>query len=200
MKKLLILTTLFLSACISHEQSPSIKYYNLSADTSSEQSATLSKTAVKLMSTSVNPQFNTTNFVYRTGDNQYQTDSYLQFLTAPYQQIYQYLLNSLSSNDNFNLISSNSLDTASYTLQTDVDQFYIDYQDKRSPFVNVSMKVTLYKNNKGKFDPVATQSFTDHVDIPSNDPNNIVDAYDKALSDISAQLKTFVQTNLTTKS
>ena len=193
MKKLtLLLSCLFLSACVSGKDTPNISYYSLENATQSVPSDTASETVVRVMPVSIVPQYSVKNFIYRTGETNYVSDPYRQFHLAPSLQITQYLTNAMQDELDVTIVSADSLLIANYVVQFDVSKLYADYQNKNAPEAMTSISALLYYVTPTRTAKIGEEIFSAQQAIAPNDAKSLIKGYNKNLTAISNEADTWI--------
>jgi uncharacterized lipoprotein YmbA len=192
MKKLFILSTLLLNACMNSAPAPTTQYFSLYSSDITQSQTNTNAIQIRLIPISVNQQFNSSHFVFRTNKHQYKTDPYNQLMTTPSEQIYQYVLGQMSQQEKFRLVATNNLTTSRYLLQLDIEKLYSDFQDPASPFSTITVTATLYQNNNGDFELAARKQFTEFADISSSQAIDVIAGYDTMLQKVNNDLIEFI--------
>lgn len=195
---ILALCATSLAACVSSQPTLPIETFALPASTA--PTSTVTSNAILFVSpANIAPQFSNFSFMYRISDTQYLTDPYRQFLSAPNIQISNYLQNQLSRSVNATVIGPNSLLTANVVLQENINALYADYRDKIAPVAVLDITFTLYQLNNGKAVQVGTLALRENTPVAPNDPNALLQGYQKDLDKMLPKLSGFLRKQLTSE-
>ena len=129
--------------------------------------------------------------VYRTGQFEYESDFYSEFLVSPAAMITERTRNWLSGSGLFKRV----LDIASqidptHTLEANITALYGDLRDKTSPVARMEVRFFLLKAQAGEEPiPVFGQTYESSVGIESEGPEGLLDALDRCLIDILSDLE-----------
>jgi len=179
-----------LSGCGSR-QAYNKKYYVLSATRQSQPTGAQTDLILEVRRFTVDSAFAGKGLVYRTGQFEYESDFYSEFLVSPSAMITEKTRNWLSGSGLFKRV----LDVASqidptHTIEGNVTALYGDLRDKASPHAKMEMRVFLLKAQAAE-EPAAIfgQTYRFSVDIESEGPEGLVEALDRCLANILSNLE-----------
>lgn len=195
MTRILLITlfSLTLASCVSHEKTPATNHYALDVseiDYNIEQSRTFP--TLRVMPATIDPRYSSKGFVYKQSTNNYSTDPYNQFVTAPNLQISQYVMNHLYGSINAQVIDSDNLMLANYILQLNIESLYSDYTDTSHPFAKTAITATLYKITNGEARVVEQKRFSASNPTEKNNPATLIETYNLNLDEINSDMVTMI--------
>lgn len=179
-----------LSGCGS-QQAYDKKYYVLSATRQAQPAGTETDIILEVRRFTIDSAFAGKGLVYRTGQFEYESDFYSEFLVSPSAMVTEKTRNWLAGSGLFKRV----LDTASqieptHTIEGNITSLYGDLTDKSSPRGIMEMRVFLLEAQAGGEPiPVFGQIYTSSVSIESEDPEGLVEALDRCLTNILSALE-----------
>ncbi len=190
------LLTMLVTACASHKSMPATETFSLPVTTITKTSAELHQPIIRMMPTTIAPQFANNFFVYRISASQYLTDPYRCFLISPNAEATNYLEHQLAPSINGSLVTANNLTSAKYILQTNIAELYGDYQNKLHPTAVVSIEFTLYSSTNGEISQLGSTRLRQTSPIKANDPSSLMTGYAKDFNLLSQQASLFINRQL----
>lgn len=179
-----------LSGCGSR-QAYDKKYYVLSATRQVQPSGAQMDLILEVRRFTIDSAFAGKGLVYRTGQFEYESDFYSEFLVSPSAMITEKTRNWLSGSGLFERV----LDIASqidptHTLEANITALYGDLRDKSSPQAKMEIRFFLLKVQAAEEPvPVFGQTYTSSVGIESEGPEGLVEALDRCLANIMSDLE-----------
>ncbi|KPK42708.1 MAG: hypothetical protein AMJ65_07250 [Phycisphaerae bacterium SG8_4] len=167
------------------------KYFLLSAVRQAQPTAAQTDIVLDVRRFTIDSAFAGKGLVYRTGQFEYESDFYSEFLASPAAMITEKTRNWLSGSGLFKRV----LDTASqadptHTLAANITALYGDFRDKTSPQAKMELRVFLLKAQAGEESiPVFGQTYESAVGIESEGPEGLVEALDRCLANILSNLE-----------
>lgn len=167
------------------------KYYVLNATRQAQPTGVETDITLEVRRFTIDSAFAGKGLVYRTGQFEYESDFYSEFLVSPSVMITEKTRNWLSGSGLFKRV----LDIASqidptHTMEGNITAFYGDLRDKSSPQATMEMRVFLSKAEAGEEPvPVFGQTYESSVAIESKGPEGLVEALDRCLANILASLE-----------
>jgi len=184
---------LLLSACLSPQKLPETKTYNLSFPSNQGAQINTHKMPIRLLPVTIATPYAKRNFVYRQGTHEYTTAPYQQFISSPSDLFTQYFTQALNASKNVAVLGVSALEDSDYTLQLQVTALYADYQHPKSPHAITKLTAYLYQKEKGNMRLLKQQSFAYQTPIQTNDPDSLVNGYQKNLQAIAGKLEGFLR-------
>ncbi|MBC8216901.1 MAG: membrane integrity-associated transporter subunit PqiC [Planctomycetes bacterium] len=179
-----------LSGCGSR-QAYNKKYFLLSATRQAQPAGIQTDLVLEVRRFTIDSAFAGKGLVYRTGQFEYESDFYSEFLVSPAAMITEKTRNWLSGSGLFKRV----LDTASqidptHTLEANITALYGDLRDKSSPQAKMEMRVFLLKAQAAE-EPILVfgQTYKSSVGIESEGPEGLVEALDRCLANILSNLE-----------
>lgn len=167
------------------------KYYVLDATRQAQPTRTETDIILEVRRFTIDSAFAGKGLVYRTGQFEYESDFYSEFLVSPSAMVTEKTRNWLSGSRIFKRV----LDIASqidptHTIEGNITALYGDLRDKSSPQATMEMRVFLLKAEAGE-EPVHVfgQTYKSSVDIESEGPEGLVEALDRCLANILSDLE-----------
>ncbi len=179
-----------LSGCGS-QQAYDKKYYVLSATRQGQPTRTETDITLEVRRFTIDSAFAGKGLVYRTGQFEYESDFYSEFLVSPSAIVTEKTRNWLAGSELFKRV----LDTASqidptHTMEGNITALYGDLTDKSSYRGIMEMRVFLLKAQAGAEPiPVFGQTYRASVAIESEGPEGLVEALDRCLANILSNLE-----------
>ena len=112
-----------------------------------EKSPVTIDAALKIRSCLVSEPFDGRSLIYRTGSVQYEQDHYNLFLTSPDEQLTGILRVWFQDSGLFRSVETQTL-PSEYTLESQVDNLYADFQNKAVPIAVMQMHAMLSNYDK----------------------------------------------------
>jgi uncharacterized lipoprotein YmbA len=129
--------------------------------------------------------------VYRTGEFEYQSDFYNEFLTSPAAMITDKARNWLAESELFRtVLDAASLAEPTHLMEGNITALYGDFRDETSPEAVMEMRVFLLKTEGARaILPVFGRTYRSTADIESENPQDLVKALNACLEDILSSLE-----------
>ncbi len=168
------------------------KYYVLGATRQTQPTGVETDLTLEVRRFTIDSAFAGKGLVYRTGQFEYESDFYSEFLVSPSAMITEKTRNWLSGSGLFKRV----LDTASqidptHTMEGNITALYGDLRDKSSPQAKMEIRIFLLKVQAGEEPvPVFGQTYKSSVGIESEGPEGLVEALDRCLTNILSNLET----------
>ena len=179
-----------LSGCGSR-QAYNKKYYVLGAIRQVQPTGAQTDLVLEVRRFTIDSAFAGKGLVYRTGQFEYESDFYSEFLVSPSAMITEKTRNWLSGSGLFERV----LDIASqidptHTLEANITARYGDLRDKSSPQAKMEIRVFLLKVQAGEEPvPVFGRTYKFSAGIESEGPEGLVEALDRCLANILSNLE-----------
>jgi ABC-type uncharacterized transport system auxiliary subunit len=139
----------------------------------------------------IDPAFSTKSLTYRTGEFEYESDFYNEFLISPDAMITEKVRNWLSESG----LSRRVLDPGSYVESTHVIEgnviaLYGDFRDKSSPTAVMEIRVFLLEMKTIKEPTIIFgKTYKSSVALESKGPESLVRALDRCLVEILTDME-----------
>jgi len=167
------------------------KYYVLDVVRQAEPIRTDAESILEVRRFTIDSAFGGKGLVYRTGEYEYESDFYSEFLVSPAAMITDKTRNWLSGAGLFGtVLDVGSQVDATHVVEGNITALYGDFRDKSSPKAIMEMRVFLLKAEAGgESVPVFAEKYRISVGIESEGPEALIKALDKCLEDILSSLE-----------
>jgi ABC-type uncharacterized transport system auxiliary subunit len=147
---------------------------------------------VTVRSVTVSPLFIKHSFVYRTGPQAYETDSYASFMVAPSQAIAIAVRAHLLSSGRFqDVVDSGSRVRADKAVDLHVSELYGDFSQSGQPVAVLSMRITFFDGNATKSrEPLLQKDYARRVPLREKTAAAVMAGWDTALGEIITEAAT----------
>ena len=186
----LFVWSVMLSGCGSR-QAYNKKHYVLSATRQAQPTRAETDIVLEVRRFTVDSAFAGKGLVYRTGQFEYESDFYCEFLVTPSAMVTEKTRNWLSGSGLFKrVLDTTSQTDPTHTMEANITALYGDLTDKSAPQATMEMRVFLLKAQAGA-EPVGVfgQTYQSSVSIESEDPEGLVEALDRCLANILSNLE-----------
>ena len=128
--------------------------------------------------------------VYRTGDMEFETDYYNQFLVRPEDMVVDHVYACFSKRGIFkDVIRRDSLFDAEYELETHIVSLYGDFSEETSFKAVMELEFTFVDIRGEKAKVVFEKTYRSEVPFDSRDARELVKSYGQCLEDILGQVQ-----------
>lgn len=139
----------------------------------------------------IDSAFSGKNFVYRTGELEYETDFYHEFLVSPAAMIREATRNWLAQSNRFvRVVDAGGHVEPTYALEANIIGLYGDVRDKDAPKAVMELRVFLLKV-EGSRDPVVLhgQVYSATREASTADPDGLAAGFNACLQTILGELE-----------
>lgn len=139
----------------------------------------------------IDSAFNGKGLVYRTGEFEYESDFYNEFLVSPSAMITEKARTWLSESGLFKrVLDPGSQIDPTHIIEGNITSLYGNFRDKASPTAVMEIRIFLLKVNPGK-DPsfVFGNTYKSSVALESKGAEDLVSAFDSCLTEILTNLE-----------
>jgi uncharacterized lipoprotein YmbA len=137
----------------------------------------------------VSTLFDHAGFVYRTGEDTFATDFRFEWFAPPGSVLREAVVDWLDEASPFASVERGSLAGADWLLETDVDRFYADRRDPAAPAVVLAGRFRLLDLRGTRSRRAFSQSFDEREPAGAGTPQELVDAWGRALERALATLE-----------
>jgi uncharacterized lipoprotein YmbA len=179
-----------LSGCSSTE-TYSKNYYVLNADRQTEPAGTQTDCILEVSRFTIDSAFSGSGLVYRVGESQYESDFYNEFLASPSAMITDTTRNWLSTSRLLmRVLDPGSQIDPTHLIEGNITALYGDFRDRSSPKATIEVRLFLLKTETGD-EPLAVfgKTYKSSINITSEDPEGLVEAYGRCLQKILSTLE-----------
>ena len=167
------------------------KYYVLDVVRQAEPIRTDAESILEVRRFTIDSAFAGKGLVYRTGEFEYKSDFYNEFLVSPAAMITDKTNNWLAESGLFGTVPDvGSLVDPTHVIEGNITALYGDFRDSSSPKAVMEMRLFLLKAKAtGESTPIFGKTYRATIDIESKIPQDLVKAFDKCLEDILISLE-----------
>lgn len=179
-----------LSGCDSR-QAYNKKYYVLSATRQAESIEIETDFILEIRRFTIDSAFAGKGLIYRTGQFEYESDFYSEFLISPSAMVTEKTRNWLSGSGLFKrVLDIGSQIDPTHIIEGNITALYGDLRDESSPKAIMEIRVFLLKAGAGE-EPVLVfgQKYKASANIEPDGPEGMVEALDRCLEKILSSLE-----------
>jgi ABC-type uncharacterized transport system auxiliary subunit len=177
------------TGCLPSSNYPDRHQYLLTVRMPAKQKAKSSSKVLLVNDTTIVPQFNNTNFVYRTDSVHYLSDYYHVFFIQPANMINQLALQYLSTTGLFHYVTdSSSIIKPNYLLDSKVLALYADYRNKNNPKAVIAIKFILFSDHNHQTKIILNKTFREAIPLQTKNSESLIKAWNVGLTRILRQL------------
>ena len=186
-----VLVCLVLVSGCGSRQTYDKKHYILKAVRHGDSIQTEIGSILEVRRFTIDSAFAVKSLVYRTGEFEYESDFYNEFLVSPAAMITDKTRNWLAESGLFGTVPDvGSLVDPTHVIEGNITALYGDFRDMSSPKAVMEMRFFLLKvKTTGESTPIFGKTYQATVDIASENPQDLVEAFDKCLEDILTSLE-----------
>ena len=179
-----------LSGCGSR-QAYNKKYYIFNAIRQEESFKAKEDGILEVRHFTIDSAFNGKGLVYRTGEFEYETDFYNEFLVSPSAMITEKARTWLSESGLFKrVLDPGSQIDPTHIIEGNITELYGDFRDKSSPMAAMKIRVFLLEIISG-IEPVIVigKTYKSSIALESRSAEDLVGAFDRCLAEILAKVE-----------
>lgn len=139
---------------------------------------------LSLPSPEVAAAFDRIAFVYRTGENTFDTDPYAQLLAPPRELLGEALRGHLQASGLFQDVSRSSR-SADLVARVTVTEMYGDFRRSEAPAAVLALRVIVVRPGRS-VEPLLSRSYSRSIPIPARRPGALAAGIDRAVTEIAA--------------
>lgn len=191
----LILPALFLlNGCLRLEKPyPQKNSYRLEAPPETITQQPLSNRVLQMSKFDSAPAYRSKGFIYRTGEQTWQSDYYHQFFTSPAGMITEQCRRWLQETGLFNQINQSGYPPPTDLLQGRIVALYGDYRPGHQPMAVLELRLTLINETSSPAQTVLDRPYRRSLPLADNNRTTLVNAWSEALTDILREFAMQVQ-------
>lgn len=173
-------------------------YYILNASRQKESAGTRTDSILGVSRFTIDSAFSGSGLVYRVGESEYESDFYHEFLASPSAMVTDAVRNWLSTSRLFmRVLDSGSQVDPTHIIEGNITALYGDFRDTSSPKATIEVRLFLLKTETGDEPlPVFGKTYKASINIVSEDPEGLVEAYGRCLEKILSTLESDLATRL----
>ena len=165
---------------------PSRHYYAFTATPTTILPAKTNGPALKIRPFQINPLYAGKNFVYRSGDSQYEGDFYHAFFARPADQITAVTKEWCLASGKFASIDATA--QPQFYLDGNIEALYGDFRPNQPPLAVLSITFYLFADKADGSTLVFTKSYRRQITIDDNTAENLIAGWNTALLEILGEL------------
>lgn len=186
----ILLVVTLLAGCAPKKSFPDKRYYVLDASRPRGASSPAKDVVLSVRRLRVSPRYERKGLVYRTGELNYESDFYNEFLISPSAILTQEVRQWMEASHLFrNVVASASHMAVSYILEGNVTALYGDYRDAGSPKAVLEMQFFLISDISVETEVAFQRDYREEVPLKETSPEALVDGWNEALGQILAALE-----------
>ena len=184
----ILLVVTLLAGCAPEKSFPDKKYYVLDTSRPRGASSPAKDAVLSVRRLRVSPRYERKGLVYRTGELNYESDFYNEFLISPSDLLTQEVRQWMEASGLFqSVVASASHMEISYVLEGNVTALYGDYRE--SPKAVLAMQFFLISDISVETEVVFQGDYGEEVSLTATSPETLVDGWNEALGQILAALE-----------
>ncbi len=181
-----IIISNFSCSSILKKEYPQKKYFIITPYYEKATSSLYKTNNIKTLRVKISSFFEGKNFVYRQGENSYESDYYNEFLVFPAYNLNESISKWFSKSNPSETPSFESQDTT-YLLTVIIESMYVDFRDEKNPKTNWEITFILQKNNEQNI--LFKKDYQIETRIDKITPENIIKSWNNGLTEILIQLQ-----------
>jgi ABC-type uncharacterized transport system auxiliary subunit len=180
---------LILAGC--GDQAYDKNYYLLGATRQAESIKTETNHLLEIRRFTIDSAFNGQGFVYRTGQFEYESDFYNEFLISPSAMVTEKTRNWLSGSGLFKkVLDVGSQIDPTHILEGNIMALYGDFRDSASPEAIIEIRIFLLRAQANQeLVPLFGKTYKSSVAMESKGPEALVQSLDRSLEGILSNLE-----------
>jgi hypothetical protein len=180
--------TLMVLGCA--QSAPRGSSYVLSATRQGEPALARGAAILEVRRFSIDAEFATRGLVYRTGEFEFETDSYHEFLISPALMITERTRNWLSRSGLFDqVLVPGSRVEPTHTLEGDIVALYGDLRDPAAPVAVMELRCFLVADEKSAQNGVFARNYKSVKPLQVDSTDGLLEAFDACLVEILTDLE-----------
>ena len=196
-----IIAALTVAGCVSVKQNyPEKRYFALRAakpQKPRQADSQKDKPIVRIRPFRISPGYEGRGLVYRTGDLEFMSDFYNEFLISPSLMFTDFFRERLSGSGIFQaVIDSPSQVLPDYVLEGAVNSLYGDFRNEESPKAVMEIQLFLINASKSKSAIELQRSYKQEIALTDNSPDSLVQGWNRGLTTIIEEFEASLKTRL----
>ncbi len=171
---------------ILRKEYPQKKYFIITPNYEKATDSLFKINNIKTLKVKISPFFEGKNFVYRQGENSFESDYYNEFLVFPAYNLNESISKWFSKSNPSEAPSFEFQDTT-YLLTVIVESMYVDFRDEKNSKTNWEITFILQKNNEQNI--LFKKDYQLETKIDKVIPENIIKSWNNGLTEILIQLQ-----------
>lgn len=182
----LLLCCIILHSCVSIKSDQVEKqYYHFKADISDNPVFFNQGHPLVFKPFTIDPAFDSHEFIFRTDANRYRFDYYNEFINSPAMLISDKLSQLIYTSDSFQPVSLDRKENTPYRLSGRIIQLYGDVQNPRIPKAVIKIRLSLERKHGQQFKHVMDKTYKSAQVIFSQMPDHLIQGWQTGISQIA---------------
>jgi cholesterol transport system auxiliary component len=201
-KPFTVLAVLLLAAgCVQLNKTyPEKRFYSLALTRAGEQAASPSDKILRVRRFLVAPQFEGREFVYRTGNLQYESDYYNEWFVSPGALLTEETFNWLAASGLFHaVLDGGSTIEESVMLEGYVTALYGDFREAPAPKAVLELRIHVIEADGRRPRILFHQSYRQAITVADESPGSLVKGWNSDLEQILSAVEEDLRQALVTK-
>jgi cholesterol transport system auxiliary component len=174
-----------------------VSYFMIDVSRVDEPAAVSSGRVLVVRRFEIASRFRSAQLIYRTGESQFEADSYNQFMSRPEQTISEQTRIWLSSSGLFaSVVNRGSLAEAGYDLEANITSLYGDFRNRDAAKAVMAIHFFLIDSSGRTAEVVFDKPYEVGVPLANSTAADLVVAYKNALTKILQNLETDLRVKL----
>jgi uncharacterized lipoprotein YmbA len=167
------------------------RFYVLRAARPSGSTATETDCILEIRRLTIDSAFGGKGLIYRTGQFEYESDFYNEFLVSPSGMMTEKMRNWLTASGLFRrVLNAGSQVDPTHILEGNVTGLYGDFTDRSAPQATIEIRIFLLKSQANlEPTPVFGKTYKSSAVLESAGPDGLVEAMDRCLEEILSRLE-----------
>jgi len=145
----------------------------------------------------MSPPYTSKGFIYKKGQNSYETDFYNEFLISPEDMIAELLRSWMESSGLFERVTcSPGHFKENYILEAAVTSFHGDYSDVNNPVAVIRIQFFLIKDSGLNYQLIFQKNYARQVAIDKNNTQSLILGWNKAFTKIMIDFQSEIDKKL----
>jgi uncharacterized lipoprotein YmbA len=184
----LLLLIVWLAGCAG-QQAPRKTRYVLHA-TRERPATPLEVGNLRIGRVPVDPRFERKGFVYRTGEDVYESDFYREFYSPPGVLVRQMMAEWMNASEIFSaVLGSADSGQTHWVLEARVETLYIDLRLVGAPKSVIEIEFSMVDSASPELDSVFRRSYSAALTVPDMKPESFVAGWSEGISEILTSLE-----------
>lgn len=139
------------------------------------------------------PAYRSKGFVYRTGEQTWQSDYYHEFFIPPSAMFTEQCRNWVQESKLFSQVNQSGYPPATDLLQGRIVALYGDYRSDHTPLAVLELRLTLIDETSNPAQTVHDRLYRRHLPLADKKPTTLLNAWNEALTDILREFTKRIQ-------
>jgi cholesterol transport system auxiliary component len=184
----IVLLACFCAGCVNLERSYPEKRYFVIQVPDAKRAGSDNGETLSVANLHISPRYADRSFVYRTGETEYETDFYNQFLSAPAILLSEETRKALEAAPFKFIVGPASPLTPNYVLEGSINALYGDFRNLSAPAAVLEIDFFLHSENAARPGVILQKRYRKSVALKERSPGALAQGWSGALAAIVAEL------------